>query len=185
GINHYSIWDKKHKPICNPEGMVFIPKLKVWIDIYLCNSEWVNNGTSKAGLNILAGSNNRGRVNPKGNDNFLYSDFQTLLKTENKRLITWDEFIISMKGVKEFSNANDLDNGITKHIRDFTSKYGIEQATGVQWVWAADKIDDERAVLLGGYSDGCVNAGSRTSGWSGYVWSSYWSVGCRAACDHL
>ena len=90
----------------------------------------------------------------------------------------------TLTAVKEFASAREDDNGVTKHHPDFVSKYGIEQATGHNWVWS-EKIDDERAVILGGDRDDGVGAGSRASSWSVYVWNSLWYFGCRFACDSL
>ena len=184
GINEFSIWTQEHRPTCSPKGMTYNPKKDAWIDIYMCNSEYEKVGTSAAGKNFLAGANFHGRVNPHGNKDFLYEDFEKIAKKYGKRFITWDEFISSMKGVKEFASAGNDDNGITKHHPNFISKYGIEQATGHNWIWS-EKIDGELAVILGGSRDIGVSAGSRASYWSFYVWHSYWHIGCRFACDSL
>ena len=184
GINEFSIWTQEHRPTCNPKGMAYNPKKDIWLDIYMCNNEHITVGTSAAGKHFLAGGNSYGRINLKGDENFLYSDFEAIAKLHGKRFITWDEFISSMKGVKEFASAKDADDGITKHHPDFISKYGIEQATGHNWIWS-EKIDDERAVLLGGDRDVGVCAGSRASYWNNYVWNSSWYFGCRFACDSL
>lgn len=184
GINEFSIWTKEHRPTCNPKGMSYIKKYDCWVDIYMCNNEHEAVGTSAAGKHFLAGGNNHGRINPNGNKDFLYKDFEAVAKLHGKRFITWDEFITAAKGVKEFASAREDDNGVTKHHPDFISKYGIEQATGHNWVWS-EKIDDERAVVLGGLRGDGVDAGSRASNWNDYVWYSGWSVGCRLACDSL
>lgn len=183
-INAYSIWDEDHRPTCNPNGMAYIPKEDIWVDIYMCGSEHEKFGTSAPHQHFLAGGNDYGRVNPNGDEDFLYKDFESVAQKHGKRFITFDEFISSMKGVKEFASAGDDDNGITKHHPDFVSMYGIEQATGYNWIWS-EKIDNEKAVLLGGNRTRGVNAGSRASGWSSYVWNSFWSVGSRFACDSL
>ncbi|MDK2062746.1 hypothetical protein PT520_09480 [Aliarcobacter butzleri] len=184
GINEFSIWTQEHRPTCSPKGMSYIKKYDCWVDIYMCNSEHKKYGTSAAGLHFLAGGNSYGRINPKGEDNFLYKDFKAVAKQYGKRFITWDEFITAARGVKEFASAGNDDNGITKHHPDFISKYGIEQATGHNWIWS-EKIDNEKAVLVGGIRDNGVNAGSRASGWYSYVWYSFWGIGCRFACDSL
>ena len=184
GINEFSIWTQEHRPTCSPKGMTYNPKKDAWIDIYMCNSEYEKVGTSAAGKNFLAGGNNYGRVNPHGSKDFLYEDFEKIAKKYGKRFITWDEFISSMKGVKEFASAGNDDNGITKHHPNFISKYGIEQATGHNWIWS-EKIDDELALILGGARGHGVNAGSRASRWYHCVWYSFWVVGCRFACDSL
>ena len=184
GINEFSIWTGEHRPTCSPKGMSYIKKYDCWVDIYMCNNEHEAVGTSVVGKHFLAGSNNHGRINPNGNKDFLYKDFEAVAKLHGKRFITWDEFITAAKGVKEFASAREDDNGITKHHPDFVSKYGIEQATGHNWIWS-EKIDDERAVILGGYRGHGAFAGSRASSWYDYVWNSNWSVGCRFACDSL
>jgi hypothetical protein len=184
GINEFSIWTREHRPTCNPKGMSYIKKYDCWIDIYMCNSEHIIVGTSAADKHFLAGGNNHGRINPNGNKDLLYKDFESVAKLHGKRFIIWDEFITAAKGVKEFASAKEDDNGVTKHHPDFISKYGIEQATGHNWIWS-EKIDDEIAVILGGYRVDGVHAGSRASSWSGCVWNSVWGIGCRFACDSL
>ena len=184
GINEFSIWTQEHRPTCSPKGMAYNPKQDVWIDIYMCNSDHEKVGTSAAGKHFLAGGNSHGRINLKGDKDFLYKDFEAIAELHGKRFITWDEFMSSMRGVKEFASAGNDDNGITKHHPDFISKYGIEQAAGHNWIWS-EKIDDEVAVLLGGDRDFGVDAGSRTSDWGSYVWVSHWYIGCRFACDSV
>lgn len=34
GINAYSIWDEKHRPTCEPYGMVYVKKANIWVDIF-------------------------------------------------------------------------------------------------------------------------------------------------------
>ena len=184
GINEFSIWTQEHRSTCSPKGMSYIKKYDCWVDIYMCNNEHEKYGTSAAGKHFLAGGNSYGRINPNVNEDFLYKDFEAIAKQHGKRFITWDEFITAARGVKEFASARDADNGITKHHPDFISKYGIEQVTGHNWIWS-EKIDDERAVILGGNRGSGVNAGSRASHWNNYVWDSAWSIGCRFACDSL
>ena len=120
-------------------------------------------------------------------ESFKYEDFEAVGKRFGKRMLTKDEFQIAMDGVKENVSAEDLDNGSIKHIDFLTPKFGIEQATGVQWVWSSDKYKDynDRAVMLGGDRDNGVSAGSRASAWYYCVWSSHWNFGCRFACDNL
>lgn len=184
GINAYSIWDNEHRPTCNPNGMAYIPKEDIWIDIYMCGSEHQKLGTSAPHQHFLAGGNAYGRVNPNGDEDFLYKDFEAVAKLHGKRFITFDEFISAMKGVKEFASAGNEDDGITKHHPDFVSMYGIEQATGHNWIWS-EKIDYEKAVILGGYRASGVVVGSRASLWGSCVWLSDWSLGSRFACDPL
>jgi hypothetical protein len=169
--------------------MVYIPKLKIWVDIYLTNSEHKKYGTSKAGKHIAAGSNNNGRKIPDGYEDFKGAVIDAIAKAHRKRLLTKDEFQVAMDGVKENDSARDLDDGTTKHIPDFVSKYGIEQAAGVQWVWSStsygEESEDDDRFILGGNRDDGAYAGSRCSYWINYVWNSNWGVGSRFACDSL
>ncbi len=189
GINAYSIWDKKHRPNCEPESMVYIPKLKIWIDIYLTNNEHKEFGTSKAGKNILAGNEHNGRKLAVGLDQLKGIDIDAIAELHKKRLLTKDEFQVAMDGVKENVSANDLDDGTIKHIPDLTSRYGIEQATGVQWIWSSTKYgkqdEDDDRFILGGYRTDGIDAGSRASHWNYSVWGSTWDIGSRFACDNL
>ena len=113
-----------------------------------------------------------------------------------------------LEGVSSSTNSYETTAGAIEHYPNLTSRY-LEQAVGVQWIWGADLANyptgttwawsantDSRgqiyamensptAVLLGGNRGSGVIAGSRASHWDAYVWSSYWNVGCRFACDHL
>ena len=222
GINAYSFWDLKYRPVANPKGMVNIGG--VWYDIYLLNSEHITNGTSKAGLLIAGGVALNGRGIPKipleygGNNTINYGKFTwfqacEVAKAHNKRLISYAEFPTIAYGVLEGAssslNGYETVAGEIEHYSNLTSKYGIEQATGVQWVWGSDLANahgttdwawkdnaDGRGqiystsssptvVVLGGDRGNGVNSGSRASDWRYYVWASIWGVGCRFACDHL
>ena len=220
GINQYSFWDLKWKPVANPKGMVNIGLR--WYDIYLLNSEHITNGTSKAGLWIAGGATTNGRVIPKipleygGNNTINYGKFTwfqacEIAKAHGKELISYAEFPTIAYGVTEMvsssTNGYETVAGKIEHYPNLTSKYGIEQATGVEWIWGSDVqgiggaawitgVTDSRgdiyapassptAVILGGNRDYGVVAGSRASIWGSYVWYSSWDVGCRLACDHL
>ena len=219
GINQYSFWDLKFRPVASTKGMVFIGNR--WYDIYLLNSEHITNGTSKAGLKIAGGALTNGRLYPKiplqyGGDNTLtYGSFKwfhacEIAKSHGKELIHYSEFQTIAYGVQEGVDASTQDGGgaTIQHYANLTSKYGIEQATGTQWIWGNDLIGDTagtfawqnnaegrgqihsignspNAVILGGHRDHGVYAGSRASHWDRSVWYTFWYIGCRFACDHL
>ncbi len=67
--------------------MVFIPKLKIWVDIYLTNSNYKENGTSVSEGKILAGWKAEGRETDGREDLFL-KDFVEIGESFNKRLLT-------------------------------------------------------------------------------------------------
>ncbi len=222
GINAYSFWDLKYRPTASPKGMVNIGKK--WYDIYLLNSEHITNGTSKAGATIAAGATTNGRAIPKipleygGNGTITYGKFTwfqacEIAKAHNKQLISYAEFPTIAYGVTEgvssSTNGYETVAGKIEHYPHLTSKYGIEQAAGVEWIWGSDLANgygttdfawkdntDGRgqiystsnsptAVILGGDRVSGVFAGSRASGWHTDVWNSVWAIGCRFACDHL
>lgn len=220
GINQYSFWDLKYKPTANPKGMFLAGG--VWYDIYLLNSEHITNGTSKAGATIAGGTAEYGRAIPKipleygGNNTLTYGKFTwfqacEIGKAHGKRPVNYAEFPTVAYGVNEqkssLVNAYETVAGKIEHYPNLTSKYGMEQATGVQWIWGSDVqgiggdgwktgLTDGRgdiyayanqptAVILGGYRSDGAYAGSRASYWYNYVWNSNWFLGCRFACDHL
>ena len=225
GINQYSFWDLKFRPVANPEGMVYVGGR--WYDIYLLNSEHITNGTSKAGAVIAGGATDNGRAIPKipleyggdGSTNYgKFTWFQAceIAKAHSKEPISYAEFPTIAYGVNEGKSSStdgyETTAGKIEHYSNLTSKYGIEQATGVQWLWGKDvggnrdedstswgwrdKADARgqiyalhdnhiTAVLLGAYRGNGVDAGSRASSWNYYVWGSDWYIGSRFACDHL
>lgn len=222
GINQYSFWDLKYRPVASPKGMVNIGGK--WYDIYLLNSEHITNGTSKAGVTIAAGTTEYGRAIPKiplefgGNNTLTYGKFTwfqacEIAKAASKQLLNYSEFPTIaygvLEGVSSSTNAYETVAGKIEHYPNLTSKYGIEQAAGVQWIWGADLANyptdtvwvwkantDGRgqiystdnsptAVVLGGDRDDGAIAGSRASSWNNFVWVSGWDRGCRFACDHL
>lgn len=150
-----------------------------------------------------------------GNGTLTYGKFTWFQAAEiaaslNCFTINYSQFPSLAYGVNEqkSSSTNEYETtaGAIEHYPNLTSRY-MEQATGVQWIWGADVqgvggsswltgVTDGRgdiyapantptAVILGGARDHGVNAGSRASGWSDYVWYSGWAFGCRFACDHL
>jgi hypothetical protein len=146
GINTYSFWDLKYRPVANPEGMVKIGGS--WYDIYLLNSEHIINGTSKAGATIAAGGTDYGRAIPKiplafgGNGTTTYGSFTwfeagEIANAYGKDLISYKEFAGLAYGVLEEASWGNSSATI-QHVANHTSKWGTCQATGVEWIWGAD-----------------------------------------------
>jgi hypothetical protein len=220
GINAHSIWTNWLRPVSDVRGKVLVGSR--WKDIYLMDSEYALRGysapTVHTGANIAAGATTYGRAIPKiplalgGNGTVTYGKFiwfqaAEVAQTTGNELISYEEFSTAMYGVVEGVDASAYgDDGTIFHIPELMSKYGIEQATGTEWIWGADIFSDTsgayvwsdnadgrgqiysvgsnpKAVLLGGSRDNGVNAGSRSSYWSYYVWNSSSNIGCRFACD--
>jgi hypothetical protein len=235
GINKYSFWDLKWRPTCDPRGMVYV--LGKWYDIYLTDSEYglrkYSAPSVHSGANIAGGGTDHNRQYPKiplefGGDGDVdygsYTWFQAceVVGAAGKSLISYEEFQKVAYGVKEGIGANaqnsDYDSGDNEgkvtHYPEFVSKWGIEQATGNEWIWGKDvggnrdegetswewhdkaggrgqiyALHDNHitAAIFGahrGYGDD-GEAGSRCSNWSHCVWNSYWDIGSVAVGDHL
>lgn len=146
GINQFSIWDLKFRPACaDPRGMVLVNG-RTWIDIYLCSTDTATNGTSKAGTNIASGT-----VLPKipaafgGNGTTTYPSLNwwvanELARANQKRLMHETEFVDAAFGVTEGQSidATASTYPTTQRNAGYTSKYGIEQASGHHWIWGQD-----------------------------------------------
>ena len=215
GINSYTFWDLKYLPNnYDPRGMFRFPNHK-WFDIYLLNTEHHLYGTSAAGKTIAGGAVLNGRNFPKiplfygGDGTVTYGtltwfEAAEIGKAYGKDMISYEEFVAIAYGVKEASSAGAADTGITQHLADYTSKFGVCMATGCEYIWGKDLIGAAGAawntntegrgsiyngsligVLFGGHRDDTVESGSRCSSWTNTVWSTVWRIGCRYACDHL
>lgn len=211
GINQWSLWDLKFRPTAaDPRGMVLVDGM-TWVDLYFCSTDPAANGTSKYNTNIASGT-----VLPKipaafgGNGTTTYAaptwwDFNEVTHAYGKRMLYEHEFITAAYGVTESQSIGGAASTYPTTLRNagYTSKYGIEEATGHHWTWGLDSAgasstawianggrgqahaDTIRRVILGGGRSSAADSGSRCSYWSvgpGYV---NWGVGLRAACDHL
>lgn len=146
GINKFSIWDLKFRPACSdPRGMALVNG-RTWVDIYLCSADTAANGTSKAGSNIASGA-----VLPKipaafgGNGTTTYPSLNwwvanELARANQKRMMWEHEFVDAAFGVTENQSidATASTYPTTQRNAGYTSKYGIEQASGHHWTWAQD-----------------------------------------------
>lgn len=171
GINQFSLWDLKFRPACvNPVGMALING-RTWVDIYLTNTDTAVNGTSKAGSNIASGT-----VLPKipaafgGNGVTTYPSLNwwvanELARSNQKRLMRESEFVDAAFGVTEGQSidATASTYPTTQRNAGYTSKYGIEQASGHHWTWGEDSnFFSEVASPAGTYKT--VNGNTGTAG---------------------
>jgi len=218
GINAFSLWDLKWRPLCDPKGMALVAG-RTWVDIYLCGTNHTTNGTSKAGTDIASGT-----VLPKkplefgGNGTVTYAtpkwwDFVEIAAAYKKRLLREQEFVLAAFGVTENQSIDSTSATYptTQRNAGYTSKYGLEQASGHHWIWGDDSsayqdvtgavsykdVNGGRGqvytfgtyglvrVILGGDRSLGAYSGSRCSYWCVYPWHVNWDVGLRAACDHL
>ncbi len=132
-----SVWDLLHRPISDPEGMVWIEGIGKWVDIYLAS--W--NGTK------LISSYNSTIADSSSSKAFNGDMFAEYAGLVGKSLVKRDEFIVFAKGSNEETNiAGSTDPNTTGgHVdttrRRMISNYGIEDCCGVLWQWSADVFD--------------------------------------------
>ena len=170
GINEWSIWDLKFRPVADPRGMVFTGS--IWVDIYLCSTDTATNGTSKYNTNIASGT-----VLPKipvafgGDGTATYPSLNhwvanELARAKQKRLMAADEFATAMFGVTENQSidATASTYPTTQRNAGYTSKYGIEQASGHHWAWGQDSnFHSEAASPAGSWKQINGNTGAAGS----------------------
>ena len=129
-----SLWDLRHRPKCDPSGMVYIDKVDVWMDIYL--NSW--NGSKLVSVN--------NGVTADGGSTKVYHGelFVEDLANINKRLPLREEFQVAAKGSNENTNISGSTDWNTTggHTdiagRRMISNYGLEDACGYLWQWASD-----------------------------------------------
>jgi len=222
-INEYSLWDLKWRPSApDPRGMTLVSN-SFWADIYLLNRDPQTYGTSKNNQPIADGAtaSTTTAIVPTafgGNGSTRYAtqswwNTAECLSAFGKRLPRYSEFGSLAYGTTENqSRGNDPVNtglgtsntGSSNTDEEFTSRWGVIQASGVMYVWgnefgggnaAASWADinggrgkvyqQENAVFLGGAWYGTVDSGSRTSRWTDSPSLSDSVIGGRGVCDHL
>ena len=169
-----SVWCLNHRPHSEPEGMLYIPSLDFWCDIYLPSGSGANTKSAYRG----AITRNR-----------QYVDFVEDMFCVKKELLDDAEFAAAMLGSNEktaVAGANET--GATSGgaggrsdtaNRRMISIYGVEEGCGSLWQWLrttsaaggngwngqnGDKGDfngGAHALLAGGGWDGSAYCGSR------------------------
>lgn len=209
GINHFSIWDLAHRSKGEQHGFAFDPQTRVWIAVYFCGPDHSTSGISRYNTAVASGT-----VLPKipveygGNGTTTYgrlSAYEALeiVASHGCRLMTQEEFASGALGVTEGRALGGAASTIpaTKREPGYTSRIGLEQATGHIWTiggpltsvggstYVADPgrgrvFGASGLPLFGGTRGDAANVGSRASSWNGVFWVSGWNIGLRAACDH-
>ena len=209
GINEYSFWDLKFRPVCkDPRGMSLIAD-NFWCDIYLTGVDAITNGSSKYNVEIADGSSPPkipvmfGGTGSSTYGSYTWFQAQELAMYFGKRSMTQQEFMAAMYGTTE-ENSNGTDPVSTSLIAKYTSKWGIIQSTGCLYIWGRERggpyaaaswnantegrgseYNGPNASLFGGYWDLSSYSGSRCSGWDFAASVSGGVIGSRFACDHL
>jgi len=125
-----SVWDLKHRPICEPAGMVYSEEANIWVDIYLQSGTGVNT-LSKYAATIMDTRN--------------WMDHVDDLGAVGKRLLTDYEFQLIAAGSPEETNLSGSADPITtgKHTDTLgiriISNIGCEDCCGVMDQWLLDQ----------------------------------------------
>ena len=124
-----SVWDYDHRPVSEPEGMVYSEGADIWVDIYLIS------GTGGSTASAYGGTISDTRD---------WMDFCDDVAAVKKRLL-WDyEFsAIAAGSNEETNNAASADPVTTGGNSDtagrrMISDIGVEDACGAMWQWLLD-----------------------------------------------
>lgn len=216
GINAHTFWDLTWRANKHTNRGLTFDGIN-WIDIYLADEDYAVRGWSKAGGWIAAGETSYGRKHPVipemfgGNGSATYGKLTPfvawdMLNAAGMEPINYKQFSHAMYGVEEGLPSASIETvtGKIEHYPRLTSRYGVEQATGVQWIWGADfggsssgswqGVADSRGQvysgvivsLYGAHRDNGVGPpGSRASLWNYGLTHSSWLIGVRGLRDHL
>jgi len=215
-INEFSFWDLKWRPACaDPRGMTLVAGA-FWSDIYLLGVDHQISGSSRFAAPVADGSSPpKCPLSFGGNGYATYRSFNwweaaEVAKSFGKRLPAYDEFAALAYGTTENSSIG-TDPGSTSWAAAYVSKWGVNQATGVLWIWGAEfgYLQDVSATqwawrnstenrgqlflygatlaapIFGGSWGDTVSSGSRASSWSITPWNSSSGISARLVCDHL
>jgi hypothetical protein len=126
----YSVWCLNHRPFSEPEGMVYIPSLDFWCDIYLQSGSGANTKSA------YQGAITRSRQ---------YVDFVEDQFCVKKELLDDGEFAAAMLGSNEQTSVlGSNESGATSGgaggrndtaNRRMISVYGVEEGCGSLWQW--------------------------------------------------
>ncbi len=197
-----SIWDLKHRPICEPSGMTFDEGVNKWVDLYLASSS----GATTASV-----------YNATITDTRDWMDFVDDGHAINKRLATDDEFQAIAAGSNEETNIAGSADPVTTGghsdtaARRMISNSGAEDCAGVMNQWLQDQsamyddavtaswydlpgakgslyrsVDTNDVKLrAGGKWTNGTDCGSRCRRVSHYRWSPSTDVGARFLAEPL
>lgn len=210
GINKYSIWDLAWNCAGEQRGMTLDPQYQQWLAIYFTSTNHIANGPSTYNTDIASGS-----VLPRislayGGDGSTNHTRMSQYECEEiagsfgLHLPDEDVFRSAAFGVTENQSLGGASVTVPVTLRQpgYTSRIGMEQATGHQWIFARGTFTNgdggwadygyrgqsygaPRVRLLGGSRADGSSPGSR-AGYSSFVSSSSsWSVSLRCAGDHL
>lgn len=125
-----SVWDLKHRSASNPEGMVYIDQLNLWVDIYL------QSGTGPSTASVYGATITDTRI---------WNDHVDDLAAVKKKLLDDTEFQIAAEGSNQQTNINGGADPVTSGCRTdsagrrMISNFGIENCCGALYQWLRDQ----------------------------------------------
>ena len=125
-----SVWDLKHRPICEPAGMVWSEEAQIWVDIYLASGT----GGSTASVN-------GGTISDTRN----WMDFVDDFGAVKKQLLDDSEFQLIAAGSNEETNISGSADPVTTGghsdtaSRRMISNIGCEDCAGALNQWLKDQ----------------------------------------------
>lgn len=129
-----SPWDLKHRATSENEGMVYIPEVNKWVDIYLASYDGAKLVSEYNGI-IADGASS---------PNFHGEKFVEYFGLVKKQLPSRDDFMVFAKGSNEATNIsgsadpNTTGGHIDTNNRRMISNYGIEDCCGALLQWTND-----------------------------------------------
>ena len=186
-----SVWDLSHRPVCAPEGMVYVAGIGKWVDIYLPSLSGgalasVYGGTISDGSSTVAF------------DWYLFSEFFGRI---GKQLPSQSEFIAFSAGSNQATSIAGASDPIVTggHLdssgRRMISSFGCEDCCGAMWQWSIETagqyevsadylgqntsgssltgygLNVPRRGIVGGNYDSGSYSGSLCSKWN--IWPNY------------
>ncbi len=207
GILPRSVWTLKHRPKCQPEGMVYIGG-GVWLDIYECSDDGAGGVLSKYNATPLSGT-----------EGLHWYSFVEKLLVSGKRLPSYDEWCAGALGSPQGQDGNNTNayaatsntaRGLTGSVVNAVSSFGLVDCAGRLWEWIKDLIHDPtgttgayhdvmpgygrlymynatglHALIAGGSWANGADAGARAAHCNNRAWYVSASLGARGACDSL
>lgn len=129
-----SPWDLKHRATSENEGMVYIPEVNKWVDIYLASYDGAKLVSQFGGITADGASN----------PIFHGEKFVEYFGLVKKQLPSRDDFIVFAKGSNEGTNIsgsadpNTTGGHVDTNNRRMISNYGLEDCCGALWQWTND-----------------------------------------------
>lgn len=159
-----SVWDLKHRPKSDPEGMAYIEGIDLWVDIYFASHS--GSATKRKLISKYNGVIADGASSPTYCD----YDFIETFGKQNKRLLWQYEYECatqgSPQGVAILGAADPNTTGghkATNNIR-IVSNFGLEDGCGVLWTWTSDFFSYQTTYsrgIVGGWWSAGASCGSR------------------------